>query len=108
MTTGRFLALAAFLTMTAALAWGFTTGHFWKEGAVLMDMPWGVISIIDVYTGAALFSGWIAYRERSVPRTLAWVALIFVMGNWATTLYALLAFRSARGDATTFWMGRRA
>ncbi len=108
MTVARLLALVGFLTMTAALTWGFTVGHFWTEGSVLMRLPWGIISVIDVYTGASLFSGWIAYRERSVWKTFLWTVLIFVMGNWATTLYALLAFRSSSGDARAFWLGPRA
>jgi hypothetical protein len=108
MTGARAVAGVGFVVMTIALAWGFTTGHFWEEGSVLMGMPWGVISVIDVYTGASLFSGWIAYRERSAWKTAAWVVLIFVMGNWATTLYALIAAGSSGGDARRFWMGRGA
>jgi hypothetical protein len=101
------LALTCFFTMSAALAWGFTTGDFWREGAILTSLPWGVISIIDVYTGGALFAGWIAYRERSVPRTALWVALIVVLGHWSTSLYVLLALASSEGGAQRFWTGER-
>lgn len=94
-------------TMVAALTWGFIAGDFWREGAVLMAMPWGVISVIDVYAGGTLFAGWIAARERSVPRTAAWVVAIVVLGNLATSVYALLAWRGARGDARRFWLGDR-
>lgn len=105
MIAGRALALIGFIVMTVALTWGFSVGHFWTEGSVLMQMPWGVISVIDVYTGATLFACWIGYRERSMAKTAFWVILTFFMGNWATTLYALLAFRASRGDAQVFLMG---
>jgi hypothetical protein len=94
--------------MTAAIAWGFAAGEFWREGAVLLSLPWGVISIVDVYAGGALFSGWIAMRERSIPRTAAWVAAIVVLGNLATALYALIALWTAGGDRTRFWLGPHA
>jgi hypothetical protein len=101
------LALGCFFTMSAALAWGFTTGEFWREGAILTSLPWGIVSIIDVYTGGALFAGWIAYRERSISRTALWVLLIIVLGQWSTSLYVLLALASSDGDVQRFWMGER-
>lgn len=85
------LTLVCFFTMSAALAWGFTSGEFWREGAILTSLPWGIVSIVDVYTGGALFAGWIAYRERSIPPTALWIVLIIVLGHWSTSLYVLLA-----------------
>lgn len=101
------LVVFCLLTMASALTWGIVTADFRAEGAILMDLTWGVISVIDVYTGAALFVGWIAFRERSVPRVAAWALGIFVLGNFATSLYALLALAGARGDISQFWLGKR-
>ena len=107
--TGRGLLIGGCLaTMTAAVTYGLVAGDFWREGRVIMRLPWGVISIIDVYAGGALFSGWIAARERSVLRTAGWVVAIFVLGNVATSLYALIALRTSDGDATLFWLGPHA
>ena len=83
-------------------------GHFWSEGSVLTSLPWGIATLIDFYTGASLFCGWVAYRERSLWKTLGWVVLIVLLGNLMTTLYVLLAFRSSGRDARAFWMGRGA
>ncbi|CAN5365838.1 hypothetical protein BH23ACI1_BH23ACI1_14330 [soil metagenome] len=99
------LALACFFIMSAALAWGFTSGDFWREGAILTSLPWGIISIVDIYTGGALFAGWIAYREHSIARTALWIVLILVLGHWSTSLYVLLALASSEGDVQRFWMG---
>lgn len=108
MTTKGLLIGGCLATMTAAITYGLVKGDFWGEGRVLMRMPWGVISVIDVYTGGALFAGWIAARERSVARTAGWVVAIFVLGNFATALYALIALRTSDGDATLFWLGPHA
>lgn len=106
MTSARAIAVAGFLTMSVALAWGFTAGHFWSEGAVLVGMPWGIITLIDFYTGVALFCGWIAFRERSAWKTAGWIVAICLLGNLMTSLYVLLALRTSGRDARVFWMGR--
>ena len=106
---GRGLLIGGCLvTMTAAITYGLVAGDFWGEGRVIMRMPWGVISVIDVYTGGALFAGWIAARERSVLRTAGWVVAIVVLGNFATSLYALVALQRSGGDAMLFWLGPHA
>ena len=69
MRAAPWLIVACVVTMTCAITWAFVTGDFWREGAILMRLPWGVMSVIDVYTGGTLFAGWIAARERSVART---------------------------------------
>lgn len=94
------------LAMAAALTWGFSVGDFWEEGAQLMRMPWGVISLVDVYAGVALFAGWIAFRERSPAKVAAWALSFIVLGNLATSAYALLALKASGGDMLQFWMGR--
>lgn len=94
------------LTMAAALTWGFSVGDFWEEGAQLMRLRWGVISVIDIYTGLALFSGWMGFRERSLAKAAAWVVSFIVLGNLATSAYALLALTRSRGDMMQFWTGR--
>jgi hypothetical protein len=53
-----------------------------------------------------LFTGWIAFRERSWVRTAAWAVAIVVLGNFATSIYALAAAVTSRGDWRRFWMGR--
>ena len=47
------LAYLFFLTlvMGGALFYGFTLGDFWKDGAELLENPWGIVSLFDVYVG---------------------------------------------------------
>ena len=108
MKTATVIAALGLLAMTAALVYGFTVGDFSGEGSVLLDMPWGIVSLVDVYVGFALFSCWIVYRERSLLRSIVWVALMIVLGNFTASLYALIALLTSGGDWKRFWMGRRA
>jgi pilus assembly protein TadC len=94
--------------MAAVLIYGFTVGDFATEGSQLLSMPWGIVSLVDLYVGFTLFSGWIIYREASLARALIWVIAVMVLGFFAASVYALLALRSSSGNWRRFWMGKHA
>ena len=107
MRIAKAIALLGLLAMTAVLIYGFTVGDFAEEGKQLLSMPWGIVSLVDLYVGFALFSGWIVYREKSVIRSIIWVVLMIVLGFWTASLYTLIALQSSGGDWRRFWMGHR-
>jgi hypothetical protein len=52
---------------------------------------WGVTTLADLYLGLFAVAGWIAFRERSLPRSLAWLAALCLLGNLATLVYIFMA-----------------
>ena len=108
MKIAKVIALLGLLAMTAVLIYGFTVGDFGGEGKQLLSMPWGIVSLVDLYVGFTLFSGWIVYREQSVLRSVIWVVLMMVLGFWTASLYTLIALQTSGGDWQRFWMGHRA
>ena len=107
MKAAKAIALLGLLAMTVVLVYGFTVGDFAEEGKQLLSMPWGIVSLVDLYVGFVLFSGWIVYREESAVRSVVWVVLVMVLGFWTASLYTLIALQTSRGDWRRFWMGRR-
>jgi hypothetical protein len=107
MTVAKAVALVGALAMGGILIYGFTVGDFAEEGNVLLSIPWGIVSLVDVYVGLALFSGWIVYREVSLARSIIWVFFLIVLGFFTASLYTLLALHTSRGDWQRFWMGKR-
>ena len=107
MKIATFVAALGLLAMGAVLLYGFTVGDFSAEGSVLLSMPWGIVSLVDVYVGFALFSCWIVYRERSLHRSILWVAMMIVLGSFTASLYTLIALLTSGEDWKRFWMGRR-
>jgi len=105
MRIAKAIAFLGFLSMTGILVYGFTVGDFATEGSQLLSMPWGIVSLVDLYVGFALFSGWIVYRERSAARSAIWIVLMLVLGFWTASLYTWLALQSSQGDWRRFWMG---
>ena len=78
MKVAKAISLLGLLAMTAVLIYGFTAGNFREDGAALLSNPWGIVSIVDLYVGFSLFSGWIVYREKSIFRSIIWVILMMV------------------------------
>lgn len=108
MRAAYLLSLACLLAMTVALGHGFINGDIFAEGRQLMAMPWGIVSLVDLYTGFALFSGWILFRERTLTVALIWAVAMMTLGFFAGSLYALQALYRSDGNWAQFWMGHRA
>lgn len=108
MRIAKVVSLLGLLAMTVVLVYGFTVGSFSGEGGQLLSMPWGIVSLVDLYVGFTLFSAWIVYRERSAWRSVVWVALMMTLGFFAGSLYVFLALQASGGDWRRFWMGHRA
>jgi hypothetical protein len=100
------IGLAGAGIMALAIAYGAAKGDFGSEGRALMGMPWGVVSLVDVYVGLMLFSAWAGRRERSRVVLGAWIMAFIAAGNLATCCYVLKAAIESRGDGRSFWLGK--
>ena len=63
----------------AAFAYGFSMGTLSQNGAVLVKMPWGIVSLIDDYVDFILLFGWIVNREKYLLFALLLVILVMVL-----------------------------
>jgi len=108
MRKAKVVATLGLLAMTVVLIYGFTAGDFGADGQRILANPWGIVSLVDLYTGFILFSGWIVYRERSLTVAIVWVILMMVLGFFTASLYTLIALQRSSGDWRVFWMGKRA
>ncbi|MFN8410783.1 MAG: DUF1475 family protein [Anaerolineales bacterium] len=108
MKIAKIISILGMLAMTAVLIYGFTVGDFFGEGSKLFAMPWGIVSLVDLYTGFTLFSAWIIYREKSLPIAIIWTVAMMTLGFFAGSLYAFVALQSSNGDWHKFWLGKHA
>ena len=106
---GRKFALGYLVLLTVIMAgvlhYGFTQGDFFEDGGELIENPWGIVSLFDVYVGFFLVIGWIVYRENCLVKTLAWSLAILIGGNLVSALYALIALLRSGGDSKGFFLG---
>jgi hypothetical protein len=108
MRAAKAIALLGTIVMLGGIMYAFIVGDFATEGSRIISMPWGIVSLIDLYTGFVLFSGWIIYREKSVISAILWVALMLTLGFFTGALYTFLALQKSGGDWNRFWHGSRA
>ena len=106
MKYAKLLTVIGILAMSIVLVYGFTVGDFMQDGGKILENPWGIVSLVDLYTGFALFSGWIIFREKSFFPSLIWVVLMMTLGFFTASLYALIALYQSDGDWQVFWMGK--
>lgn len=107
MTAAKIVSALGVVVMTLAIGYAFAAGDFNAEGKQLLSMPWGIVSLVDLYTGFTLFSMWIIFREKSLWRSAVWVVLMMTLGFFTGALYTLIALFTSGGDWNRFFMGRR-
>ncbi len=107
MKLAKAISLLGLLAMTAVLIYAFTYGDFIEDGKDLLSNPWGIVSLVDLYVGFILFSGWIIYREDSLIRSIVWVFFMMVLGFFTGALYTYIALQTSGGDWQRFFMGNR-
>ena len=83
----RVFSVVLTLTMVAVLAFGFASGGFFDEGAMLLGLAWGKVTLVDLYVGLAIFAGWVLVREGSPWEVAAWWVGLLVLGNLAAAVY---------------------
>ena len=108
MKIAKTISLLGVLAMTAVLVYGFTVGDFVEDGRQLLSNPWGIVSLVDLYVGFTLFSGWIIFREKSALRSIIWVFFMMTLGFFTGALYTFIALQTSGGDWQRFWLGNRA
>jgi hypothetical protein len=107
MTFAKVISWIALLAMTIALLNGFISGNFGQDGGALLTNPWGIVSIVDLYAGFALFSLWIAFREDSFFSAALWIIFLMVLGFFAGSLYVLIMLYKSDGDWLRFFLGSK-
>lgn len=94
-----------------ALGFGFialsiATGDISAEGSIIADLPWGRMSLVDIYLGVALITLWVFLREDRTWVAVAWIPVFIVLGHAGTALYAAVAaFRATTVEE--FLLGAR-
>lgn len=107
MRIGKVIAWVGLIAMTVAILQGFLVGDFFEDGGEILANPWGIVSLVDLYVGFALFSMWIAFREKSPFMAAVWIVLMMILGFFTGALYVLYAFYQSKEDWLRFFLGAR-
>jgi len=107
MKLAKIIAWIGLLAMTIALLNGFINGDFFDDGNVILNNPWGIVSLIDLYVGFILFAMWIAFREKSIFACVIWIVLLMILGFFIGSLYVLVVLYQSKNDWLFFFLGSK-
>ncbi|MFL2678559.1 MAG: DUF1475 family protein [Candidatus Actinomarina sp.] len=104
MTIAKLISYCIVLAMTIVIYWAQTQVSILDS--TIPQLPWGVVSLVDLYAGFTLFGMWIAYKE-SLLKTFLWVIGLIVLGNLTTAVYVIYSINKSKGDMKVFFLGDR-
>lgn len=95
MTGLRILAGVLGLALLGAIFWASFAGAnvhgtFLQQVSVFTTLPWGIVTLADLYIGFALFAVIVFLAERSWLSAALWSVPLLVLGNiWAAVWLVL-------------------
>ncbi len=103
------------MTITKVIAYLITIAMvstiFWAQNqvsvfdSIIPSLPWGVVSLVDLYSGFILVGIWIFYKEKTVS-ALVWIFFLMTLGNLTTAIYVIYSLNKSKGNITKFFMGK--
>nr|WP_300003419.1 hypothetical protein [Tissierella sp.] len=107
MKTVKIVAYICAIAMLISLGNVFLNGDFGVEGSALLKNNWGIMSLVDLFSGIAIFSTWILFREKSPLLIVVLLILMVFFGFLTASLYILLNLYKSKGDWSKFFLGSR-
>jgi len=83
------------LFMISMTVWACLDRSVLNAGYLFAE-PWFVATFADAYCGFLTFYVWVAYKERSNVRRVAWFLAIMGLGNIAIAFYLLVQLLGLR------------
>ncbi len=97
--------ISYFITLSMAVV------IFWAQGEVTIfdspipDLPWGIVSLVDLYSGFILIAIWMIYREKNYT-SVVWVFFLMILGNLTTAVYVIYCINNSENDIKKFFLGK--
>jgi hypothetical protein len=87
-TRAIFAVLA--IVFTAMIGWASLRGDFGAEFGAITNMPWGQVTLVDLYLGFLLYGAGVWLVEDRLTAKLFWALPVVVLGNaWALVWVAV-------------------
>jgi hypothetical protein len=86
----RVMLTVAAALFTGSILWAFSAAPFLESFSEIVAMPWGLVTLVDLYLGFVCIAIliWLLEPDRTIA--LSCIALLFVLGNVVTALWLAL------------------
>ena len=103
MTITKLISYVISVSMIGVIIWALNQVSIFDSP--IPDLPWGIVSLVDLYGGFILVCLWIAYKE-SLSATIIWSFFVLILGNLTTAIYVIYSINKSRGNIVHFFMGK--
>ena len=103
MTITKFISYFITVSMAGVIIWA--QGEVSIFDSSIPSMPWGIVSLVDLYSGFILFSLWIFYKENLLP-AIVWTFFVMTLGSFTIALYIIYSIKNSDGNIQKFFMGQ--
>ncbi len=90
MTLARLFCAVLGLALIAGIVWAWGGGHFANEVKTISGLPWGKITLLDLYVGFLLWAVLVFLAEPNKLVALVWIVPTFFLGNIVPALWFVL------------------
>ena len=77
----RILSIVLAILLVAFIGWASMRGDFGAEFGAISNMPWGQVSLADLYLGFCVYGFVVWNIETSLKTKLLWFLPILIIGN---------------------------
>ena len=103
MTITKLISYVITVAMIGVIIWAQNQVSLFDSP--IPDLPWGIVSLVDLYSGFILICVWIIYKE-SLPTAIIWSFFVLILGNLTTAIYVIYSINKSRGNIVHFFMGK--
>ena len=103
MTITKFISYFITVSMAGVIIWA--QGEVSIFDSPIPHMPWGIVSLVDLYSGFILFSLWIFYKENLLT-AIVWTFFVMTLGSFTIALYIIYSIKNSDGNIQKFFMGQ--
>ena len=103
MTITKLFSYLVVIAMTFIIFWA--QNQISITDSLIPELPWGIVSLIDLYSGFIFISIWIFFKEK-FSTAFGWTIFMMILGNLTTAIYVLYSFKKAEGSMEKFFLGK--
>lgn len=86
----------AWLVLLSGIVYASSRASLMDGMADLLNDPWGIVTLIDIYVGGVVIAVWISLREQNKIAAALWIVAFLGLGHFISATYFLYRAMRAR------------
>ncbi len=103
MTITKVISYFISLAMISVILWAQNETSLLDS--LIPTLPWGIVSLVDLYSGFILVAIWMIYRQGDYS-SIFWVFFLMTLGNLTTAIYVIYCINTSNNDIKKFFLGK--